>query len=85
MLDYPGSQAEAMLMEEYKGGMNAFVHVSMPDEVLVDLEENKIKCTESGRVAFKKDIISEEHGIRIDANSEPFMDEDFSFVDGSDP
>jgi len=86
MLDYPGSAAEAELMEEYRGGMNAFVHLSLPDEILVDIEENKIRCTESGVVWYKKDIVSEEHGIRIEKfNSKDTWCDNHQWVDGSDP
>ena len=46
LLNYPTSRAEAELMEEYKGGMNAFVHLTLPDEILVEIEENKIKCND---------------------------------------
>ena len=44
LVDYPYEPFEAELMEEYRGGLNAFVHVSLPDEILVDIEENKIVC-----------------------------------------
>ena len=44
LIDYPYELGEAELMEEFKGGLNAFVHLSLPDEVLVDIEENKIVC-----------------------------------------
>ena len=59
-MDYPGSAAEAELMEEYRGGMNAFVHLSLPDEILVDIEENKLKSPDGATTWYKKDIISEE-------------------------
>ena len=76
LLDYPASLAEAELMEEYNGGMNAFVHVSMPDEILVDIEENKMKCTECQKVHYRNDIVNAEHGVRIEAGDtkDPFCD-----------
>jgi len=37
------------MLEEFRGGMNAFVHVSMPDEVLIDVEQHKMHCTDCGR------------------------------------
>ena len=58
MCDYPGSLPHAEMFEEYKGGLNAFVHLSLPDEILVDIEETKIICPDSGRVYYKDEIIS---------------------------
>ena len=76
-------------MEEYRGGMNAFVHLSLPDEILVDIEETKIKCNDCSRTYYRKDVVDEQYGIRI----EKFMPEDRtcddcgsnSFGVGSDP
>ena len=67
LTDYPRNESEAALMEEYKGGMNAFVHVTLPDEILVDIEESKLTCHDCNRNYYKNDIISEEHGVRIEA------------------
>lgn len=49
--------------------MNAFVHVSLPDDILVDIEENKHQCNDCGRVYFSETIKDKEYGINID----PFM------------
>ena len=46
--------------------MNAFVHLTLPDEILVDIEESKCKCAECNRLYYKNDIISEAQGIRIE-------------------
>ena len=70
LLNYPGNRAEAELMEEYKGGMNAFVHLTMPDEILVDIEENKLRCSDCDKVWCSKDIVSQELGVRINAHEE---------------
>jgi hypothetical protein len=40
--DYPRCAGTAELMEEYKGGLNAFVHLNLPDSVLFNLEANRI-------------------------------------------
>ena len=69
--------------------MNAFVHVSLPDDVLVDIEENKLKCDDCGRLYYQEEIVDKERGIYI----EPFLPEDehctdcgsTNIVDGSDP
>jgi len=71
LTDYPNNVAQAELLEEYRGGMNSFVHLTLPDEILVDIEESKIKCGDCHRPYYKNDIISSEHGVRI----EKFMPE----------
>lgn len=68
LIDYPYEVNEAELLEEYRGGLNAFVHVSLPDEILVDIEETKVVCQDCGKVYYKDDVISEEHGVRIEAH-----------------
>ena len=77
------------MMEDYKGGLNAFVHLSLPAEILVEIEASKVKCADCHKVYYKNDIISEQHGIYI----EKFMPHDghcddcsgTHFIDGSDP
>lgn len=66
LTDFPRYRAQAEQLEEYKGGMNAFVHLTLPDEILVDIEESKCKCAECSRLYYKKDIINEAQGIRIE-------------------
>ena len=66
MIDYPYELNEAELLEEYRGGLNCFVHISLPDEILVDIEETKIVCQDCGKTYYKDDVISEEHGVRIE-------------------
>ena len=46
MTDGPSNTFEANLLEEYKGGLNAFVHISLPAEILVDIEQSKCKCAD---------------------------------------
>ncbi len=47
------------------------MHISLPEEILVDIEQSKIKCSECSRLYYKNDIIDEANGIRI----EKFMPE----------
>ena len=80
---------EAMALEEYRGGLNAFIHLSLPAEVLVEIEESKLKCKDCEKMYYKKDVVSELHGVHI----AKFMPEEghcddcggSEFVDGSDP
>ena len=69
LTDFPNNVAEAEMLEEYKGGMNSFVHLSVPDDVQVAIEETKATCKDCGRVYYPEVIVNEEAGIRI----EPFM------------
>jgi len=57
--------------------MNAFVHVSLPDDILVDIEENKHSCNDCGRLYYTETIEDKENGIRI----EPFVPKHGSCVD----
>jgi adenylate kinase family enzyme len=89
LTDFPSTVGQAELLEEYKGGMNAFVHLTLPDEILVDIEESKCKCADCYRTYYKNDIVDEANGIRI----EKFMPENNTcddcgsqnFVVGSEP
>lgn len=77
LTDFPNNIAEAESLETYRGGVNAFVHVSLPDDVLVDIEENKLSCADCGRTYFTETIHDHEYGIHID----PFMPKDGHCVD----
>jgi hypothetical protein len=76
-------------LETFRGGVNAFVHVSLPDDILVDIEENKHVCGDCGKTYYSEGIHDEEYGIHID----PHMPKDghcgdcgsSNFVNGSDP
>ena len=65
LVDYPNVLEQAEMLEEYRGGLNGFIHLTLPDEVLVDIEASKMKCNNCGRVYYKNDVINEEHNIRI--------------------
>ena len=41
LTDFPRVVQEAEMLEEYRGGMNAFVHLSLPEEIQVAVEEAK--------------------------------------------
>ena len=41
LTDFPRIVQEAELLEEYRGGMNSFVHLSLPEEIQVAVEEAK--------------------------------------------
>lgn len=77
LTDFPNNTAEAETLEEYKGGINAFVHVSLPDEILIDIEENKMKCNCCGKKYYSETIIDQERGIYI----EPFLPKDGNCYD----
>ena len=89
LLNFPKDAQEAEALESYKGGLNAFVHVSLPDDVLVDIEENKLTCNDCGRNYYPEKLVDHEQGIHIDS----FIPKDGNCVDcgsqhiteGSDP
>lgn len=89
LIDFPYEPEDAELLEEYRGGLNAFVHVSLPDEILVDIEETKVCCSDCTKTYYKDDVVSEEHGVRIEKH---IPEDGFCFscgstnlVPGSDP
>ena len=52
MTDFPRNLLEAEMMEEYRGGINSFVHLSLPDDVLVAIEESKYECQHCGKLYY---------------------------------
>ena len=66
LTDFPNNIMEAEQLEEYRGGINSFVHLSVPDEVAIEIEENKCACENCGRAYYSKDVINVEHGINIE-------------------
>lgn len=89
LTDFPSNSNEAETLETFRGGMNSFVHISLPDDILVDIEENKHTCGDCGRVYYSETVHDEEYGIHID----PFMPKEghcvdcgsTNILDGSDP
>lgn len=90
LTDFPANVAQAESLETFRGGLNAFVHVSLPDDILVDIEESKHVCGDCGRQYFTEEIHDKEYGIRI----EPFLPSkdghcvdcgSSNIVSGSDP
>ena len=67
LTDFPRSVAEAEMLEEYRGGMNSFVHLSVPDDVQVQIEESKASCNDCGRTYYPEIIENKDQDIRIDA------------------
>jgi len=45
------------------GGINAFVHVSMPEWFLAKMEEVKYKCNDCGAVYYNQNIEDKEYQI----------------------
>nr|ABU80568.1 adenylate kinase [Sterkiella histriomuscorum] len=89
LTNFPNNSGQAEELESFKGGLNAFVHVSLPDDILVDIEENKLSCKDCGRFYYPEEIIDQEQGVHI----ESFIPEDGNCHDcgssniseGSDP
>ena len=63
--DFPRDLAEAEMLEEYRGGMNSFVHLSLPDDIQVSIEETKFSCNDCGRQYYPETIKNEDQQIYI--------------------
>lgn len=67
LTDFPRGLKEAEMLEEYRGGMNSFVHISLPDDVMVTIEESKKACNGCGREYYPEKIVSDQQGVYIDS------------------
>lgn len=90
LTDFPSNVQEAETLETFRGGLNSFVHVSLPDDILVDIEEGKQQCADCGRQYFANDIHDNEYKIHIES-FKPTADcrcvdcGSSNIVNGSDP
>jgi hypothetical protein len=71
LTDFPQDVLQAESLETYRGGLNAFVHLSLPDDILVDIEENKHQCMDCGRVYYQEEIRDPEYKIHIQSFMPP--------------
>ena len=58
LTDFPREIKEAEMLEEFRGGMNSFVHMSLPDDIMVSIEETKISCQDCNREYYPERIVS---------------------------
>mmetsp|Transcript_24824 Transcript_24824/g.17530 ORF Transcript_24824/g.17530 Transcript_24824/m.17530 type:complete len:124 (+) Transcript_24824:267-638(+) len=72
LVDYPQTVEHAALLEEYKGGMNSFVHVGVEDKVLLDIDANRVVCADCDKVFLQENIIDPEANVYL----ESYMPED---------
>jgi adenylate kinase family enzyme len=66
--DFPNSIADAESLEELDGGMNAFVHLSMPDKFLAQIESSKYQCNDCDAIYWKDDVFDEDTGVSQASN-----------------
>lgn len=66
LMDFPEDLAQAEMLEEYRGGLNAFVHLSLPSDVTYRVEASKIACTNCGKVYYSDDVVNQEHEVYIE-------------------
>ena len=45
--------------------MNSFVHLSLPDDIMVSIEECKLSCNQCGRDYFSATVKNHDQGIHI--------------------
>jgi adenylate kinase family enzyme len=66
LMDFPMEINEAEMMEEYRGGLNAFVHLSLPMEVQAAVESAKMNCTNCGKVYYDQDVVNQDLEVFIE-------------------
>jgi adenylate kinase family enzyme len=69
LVDFPETIGEAEQLETFRGGLNAAVSVSLPDHVLVELEEAKVSCTDCGKAYYRNEVADEDLRIHIQAHT----------------
>ena len=60
--DFPKTVADAESLEELSGGMNAFLHLNMPEVFLAQVESAKYKCEDWGATYWREEVYDEETG-----------------------
>ena len=66
--DFPNTVSDAESLEELSGGMNAFMHLNMPELFLAQIESAKYTCDDWGATYWREDIYDEETGLYQAAN-----------------
>ena len=66
--NFPNSIVDAESLEEIDGGMNSFVHLSMPDKFLAQMESTKYQCNDCGAIYWKDDVVDEDSGVLQKSN-----------------
>ena len=56
LVDFPKNIAEAELLEEYQGGMNAFIHIEMPEKYGRMIESKKTTCQNCSKEYVLEDV-----------------------------
>ena len=59
---FPDSIKDAESLEELDGGMNAFVHINMPELFLAKIESTKYEWEDCGAIYWRDDVVDEETG-----------------------
>lgn len=65
---FPYSIADAESLEEMDGGMNAFLHITMPEVFLAQMESSKYQCDDWGAIYWREDVVDEETGTTQKSN-----------------
>ena len=66
--DFPHCITDAESLEEVDGGMNAFVHLSMPDKFLAQIESAKYQCSDCHAIYWREDVVDEDTGVTQHSN-----------------
>ena len=71
LMDYPYLPQHCEKMEMYRGGLNAFVHIHMEQDILETLHTVKYTCQDCGRSYYMQGVKDANRGVHI----EPFRPE----------
>jgi hypothetical protein len=52
LADFPTLLSDAEMLEEFRGGLNAFVHLSVPEGVSAAIEKTKITCNDCSKTYY---------------------------------
>lgn len=66
LTDFPNNIDQAEQLEEFRGGLNAYVHLNLPLDVLLEIERVRITCSDCNRSYYSENVVIEDAGVRID-------------------
>ena len=67
LLDFPSNLFEVEMLEEFRGGMNAFVHLRIDKDVSSAIQQTKFACEDCGREYFANAVRDPHRRIDIDS------------------
>lgn len=56
--DFPRNVHESMMLETFRGGLNSFVYLNLPEEVREQIANVKVQCTHCNRLYYNADVVN---------------------------